>query len=64
MAAVVDGGAAFRRVVHGAEVLPFAGAHLGAGLRGARRAVGEQADDDGVGLLDEEASEFVQPDLL
>ena len=54
----------FRGLVYGAEVLPFAGAHLRAGLRGAGRGVGEEGDDDGVGLLDEEAAELVEPDVF
>ena len=64
MAAVVDGGAGFGRVVHGAEVLPFARAHFGAGLGGAGWGVGEEGDDDGVGFLDQEAAELVEPDVF
>lgn len=64
MAAVVDRRARFGRVVDRAEVLPFARSHLGAGLGGARRGVGEEGDEDVVGFLNEEAGEFVEPDLL
>lgn len=63
MAAVINCSAGFRRVVDGAEVLPFAGAHFGARGRGAGRVVGEEGDDDGVCFLNEEAAEFVEPDV-
>lgn len=59
MTAVVDGGAAFGRVVDGAQVLPFRGAHFGTGLRRAGGCVGEEGYDDLVCFLDEEAAELV-----
>ena len=62
VAAVVDGAAALGRVVHGAEELPLGGAHLGAGGGAAGRGVEEEADDEAVALLDEEAAELVQPE--
>lgn len=64
MTAVVDRCAALRRIMHGAEILPFACAHLGARLRGTCWTVGEQCDYDYVRFLNEEARELVQPDLL
>lgn len=64
MAAIIDRCAALWRIVHGAEVLPFACAHFGTGVRRACRRVGEEGDDHDVGLLDQEAGEFVEPYLL
>jgi hypothetical protein len=64
VAAIVDRGATLRRVVDGAEVLPFGSAHLGTCCGTARWVVGEEVYDDGVGLLDQEAGEFVEPDFF
>ena len=64
MAAVVDGAAGFWRVVDSTEVLPFGGAHFGAGLLRAWWTVREQRDDYGVHFLREEAAELVQPQRL
>lgn len=62
MTAIVDRAARLGRVVHGAEVLPFRGAHLGTCGGGAGGIVGEEGDDDGVCFLDQEAAEFVEPE--
>lgn len=48
--------------MHGTEELPFGGAHLGAGVCAARRAVEEETADEGVALRDEEAAELVEPE--
>lgn len=48
----------------GAEVLPFGGAHFGTGCGTTWRVIGEEVDYDGVGLLDQKAGEFVEPDLF
>jgi hypothetical protein len=45
MTAIINRAARFRGLVYRAQELPFAGAHLGAGLRGAGRGVEEEADD-------------------
>ena len=62
VAAVVDCAAGFRGIVHGAEVLPFRRSHLGAVEGGAGRRVGEEADDEVVDFLHQEAAEFVEPE--
>lgn len=62
MAAVIYGTAALRLLVYGTEKLPFGGAHLGAGVCAARRAVEEEAADEGVALRDKEATELVEPE--
>ena len=62
VAAVVDGAAGFRGVVHGAQELPLRGAHLRARGGAAGRGVEEEADDEGVALRDEEAAELVEPE--
>lgn len=62
MAAVVNGTAALRLLVHGTEKLPFRRAHLGACAGAARRRVEEEADDERVALRDEEAAELVEPE--
>ena len=49
--AVINGAAGFWWVVHGAEVLPFGGAHLGASLSGAWWGFGEEGDYEVVGAL-------------
>lgn len=64
MTAIIYRRAAFGRIVYGAQVLPFAGAHFGAGLWGARGIVGEEGGDYEVGLLDEKPGEFVEPDFF
>ena len=64
MAAIVDGGAGLGRVVDGAKVLPFGGSHFVACCRRACWVVGEEGDDDGVGLLYQKAAELVQPDFF
>lgn len=64
MAAIVDGGARLGRVVDGAKVLPFGGSHFVACCRGAGWGVGEEGNNDGVGLLDQKAAELVQPDFF
>lgn len=64
MTAVVNRGAGLRGIVHGAEVLPFASAHLWTGRCGARfGGVTEQTDNDSICLLNEEAAELVEPDV-
>ena len=62
VAAVIDGATGLGRIVYGAEVLPFRGAHLGAGLSGARWGFGEEGDDEVVGTLGEEAAELIEPE--
>lgn len=62
VAAVVDSATRLGWIVHGAEVLPFRGAHLGACLGGAGRIVGEEGDEDGVGVLGQEATQLVEPE--
>lgn len=59
--AVVDGAAALGGLVDGAQELPLAGAHLRAGGGGAGGFVEEEADDQVVALVGEEAAEFVEP---
>lgn len=49
--------------MYGAEILPLAGAHFRAGEWRTRWGVGEEGHEDRVGFLDQEASEFVEPDL-
>lgn len=46
MAAVVDGTAGLGRVMHGAKVLPFGSAHLGAGLRRTGRVFSEEGNNE------------------
>jgi hypothetical protein len=62
VAAVVDGAARLGRFVGGAEVLPFACAHLGTCGSGAGRVVGEESAGHDVCLLGEEATQLIQPD--
>ena len=47
--------------MHGAEILPFGCAHLGAGLSGARWVLGEESDDEVVHFHSEEAAQLVEP---
>lgn len=61
MAAVVNRAATLGGLVHGAQELPFAGAHLRAGGGGAGRAVEEKAYDQVVALVREEAAELIEP---
>ena len=61
MAAVVDSTARLGRIVHSTEILPFTGAHFGAGGGGARRGVGKEGDDEIVGFHCKEAAKFVEP---
>lgn len=63
MAAVINGGAALGWIVDSTEILPLAGTHLRAGMGAAGWSVGKEGDNDGVGLLDQEAAELIQPDL-
>lgn len=62
MAAVIYGTAALRLLVYSTEKLPFGGAHLGAGVGAAWRAIEEEADYEGVALRDEEAAELIEPE--
>ena len=48
----------------GAKILPFGGAHFVACYRGAGRGVGEESDNYGVCLLNQEAAKFVEPNLF
>ena len=64
MAAVVDRAAGLRWVVDGAEILPFACAHLGAGRGAAGRVVCEKGDEQAVGLGHEKSAELVEPEAL
>ncbi len=61
MAAIIYRAAGFWRVVHGAQILPFGGAHLGTRRGGTRREVGEEGSDDAVRFLTQEAAELVEP---
>jgi hypothetical protein len=61
MTAVVDSAARFRRIVHGAEVLPFRGAHFRACCRGTWGIVGEKSGYNRVHFLREEAAKLIQP---
>lgn len=61
VAAVVDGAARLRRLVDGAQVLPLGCAHLGTSDGGARRAVGEESDNERVHFLCEKAAQLVEP---
>ncbi len=49
--------------MHRAKILPLARPHLAARRRAAGRGIREQRYDDGVGVLDEEARELVEPDV-
>lgn len=62
MAAVVNGTAALRLLVHSAEKLPFRRAHLGTCAGAAWRRVEEEANNERVALRDEEAAKLVQPE--
>lgn len=50
--------------MYGAKVLPFGCAHFVTGGGRASRGIGEQGDDNGIGLLDQEAAKLVKPDLF
>lgn len=62
MTAVIDSAAALGRLVNGAEELPLAGAHLGAGSGRAWWIVEEEANDQIIALVNEETAEFVEPE--
>jgi hypothetical protein len=62
MATIIDRAAALRGLVHRAQELPFRGAHLGAGGRGTGGAVEEEADDEVVAFVYQEAAELVEPE--
>ena len=64
MTTIINRATRFRRVMHSAQVLPLARAHLVACLRAAGRVVAEQRDDHGVDLFAEEPAELVQPEVL
>jgi len=64
VAAVVDGRAGLRGVVDGAKVLPFGSSHFVACCRRASWSVGEEGNDNRVGLLDQKAAQLVQPDFF
>lgn len=61
VAAVIDGAAALRRLVHRAQELPLRGAHLGTGSGGTRRVVEQEADDQVVAFVYQEAAELIEP---
>lgn len=60
--AVVNGATGLGRFVGGAEVLPFACAHLGTCGSGTGRIIGEETAGHHVCFLSEEATQLVQPD--
>jgi hypothetical protein len=62
MATIINRTARFRLLVHRAEELPFTSPHLGTGQGGAGRGVEEEADEEGIALLDYETGEFVEPE--
>lgn len=61
MATIIDSAAGLGRIVNGAEILPFGGSHLRAGLGGAGRILGKESDDQVVDLHGQETAELVQP---
>ena len=63
MTTIVDGAAGFWRVMYCAEVLPFRGTHFRTTLCCAWGIVGEESNDDIVGLDGEEAAELIQPKI-
>lgn len=50
--------------MNGAQILPLTRAHLRTRRRTAWWIIREQIDDDGVGLLYQEAAKLIQPDIL
>lgn len=63
MTTIIDRAAGFRGFVHSAEVLPLGRPHFGAGGGGAGRGFAEEGDEEVVGAEDEEAGEFVEPEV-
>jgi hypothetical protein len=61
MTAVVNGTARLRRIVHRAEVLPFAGPHFRTSACRTGRCLGEEGNNEIVGLHGQEAAKFIQP---
>ena len=62
VAAVIDSATAFRSLVNSAQELPLTGAHLRACYCGAGRIVEQEADDQVVAFVGEEAAELVEPE--
>jgi len=62
MTAIINGTAAFRGFVDGAEELPFASSHFGTSGRGTGWVIKEEANYEVVAFVYEEATEFVEPE--
>lgn len=59
MTTVIDGAAGFRRVMNGAEVLPFAGAHLGTGRGRTGWVIVEKGEDEMIDFLGSQPTQLI-----